>query len=77
MRLMTNLFTIREPSTVADGNRSTHPELNIEPNWNPDSKREDKTRLQKHIETADLNKEELMGSQTDSWESSMGLTQTP
>ena len=30
--------------------------------------------LQKHIDTADLNKEELTGSQTDSWESSMGLT---
>ena len=29
--------------------------------WNPDAEREDKIRLQKHIETADLNKEELTG----------------
>ena len=47
-------------------NRSRHPQLNTEPNWNPDAEREDKTGLQKHIETADLNKEELMGPQTDS-----------
>ena len=33
--------------------------------------------VQKYIETADLNKEEQKGPQTDSWESSMGPTQTP
>ena len=33
--------------------------------------------LQKPTETADLNKEELMDPQTDGWESSMGLTQSP
>ena len=46
---------------MADGNRSRHPQLNIERNWNPDAEKEDKTRLQKLTETADLNKEELMG----------------
>ena len=48
-----------------------------EPNWNPNAENEDETRLQKPTETADLNKGELMGLQTDSWESSMGLTQIP
>ena len=61
MRLMTNLSTIMEPSS-----RSRYPQLNNEPHWNPYAEREDKTRLQKPTETADLNKEELMGPQTDS-----------
>ena len=43
---------------------SKHTQLNTEPNWNPDAEKEDKTRLQKHIETTDLNKEEPMGPQT-------------
>ena len=36
-----------------------------------------KTREQKPTETVDLNKKELMGHQTDTWEMSIGLTQTP
>ena len=36
-----------------------------------------KTRLEKPTETADLNKVGLMDPQTDSWETSIGPTQTP
>ena len=67
---------------LADGSRSRHPQLNIELNsWNPVAEREMmnkgvKTKLQRPTETADLNRKwGAHGSQTDSWETSIGPTQ--
>ena len=64
MRSMANLSTIMEPTshTCWKQKHTTTTKHWIKLQFS--CKREDKIRLQKHTETTDLNKEELMGPQT-------------